>query len=72
MQLLNPRTSFQEGIMTAVRHDDAVASPPAPRVKAALPPQGDPVVDAAARLLSIPLRELYAMLWRVGLLEVTA
>jgi hypothetical protein len=30
------------------------------------------MVDAAARLLSIPLRELYAVLWRVGLIEVTA
>ena len=58
--------------MTAVRYDDAVASPPAPRVKAAPPHQGDSVVDAAAHLLSIPLRELYAVLWRVGLIEVTA
>jgi hypothetical protein len=33
---------------------------------------GDPMVDAAARLLSIPLRQLYAVLWRVGLIEVTA
>lgn len=30
---------------------------------------GDPLVDGAARLLSIPLRHLYAALWRVGLLE---
>lgn len=33
---------------------------------------GDPLVDRAARLLSIPLRHLYAALWRVGLLEVQA
>lgn len=33
---------------------------------------GDPLVDGAARLLSIPLRHLYAALWRVGLLEVQA
>jgi hypothetical protein len=33
---------------------------------------GDPMVDAAARLLSIPLRQVYAVLWRVGLIEVTA
>jgi hypothetical protein len=58
--------------MTAVRHDDVVARPPARRVTAGSPPHGDPVVDAAARLLSIPLRELYAVLWRVGLIEVTA
>jgi hypothetical protein len=31
---------------------------------------GDPMVDAAARLLSIPLRHMYAALWRVGLIEV--
>jgi len=33
---------------------------------------GDPLADAAAHLLSIPLRQLYALLWRVGLIEVTA
>ena len=31
---------------------------------------GDPLVDGAARLLSIPLRHLYAALWRAGVLEV--
>lgn len=58
--------------MTAVVLDDLVA-PPAARVSR--PPigaGGDPLVDAATRLLSIPLRELYAVLWRVGLVEVTA
>jgi hypothetical protein len=33
---------------------------------------GDPLVDGAARLLSIPMRHLYAALWRVGLLEIRA
>jgi hypothetical protein len=33
---------------------------------------GDPLVDGAAHLLSIPLRHVYAALWRVGLLEVQA
>jgi hypothetical protein len=28
---------------------------------------GDPMVDATARLLSIPLRHVYAALWRMGL-----
>ena len=28
------------------------------------------MVDAATRLLSIPLRHMYAALWRVGLIEV--
>jgi hypothetical protein len=33
---------------------------------------GDPLVDGAARLLSVPLRHMYAALWRVGLLDVQA
>ncbi|MGA7050246.1 MAG: Rv1535 family protein [Mycobacterium sp.] len=31
---------------------------------------GDPLVDGTARLLSIPVRHVYAALWRVGVLEV--
>jgi hypothetical protein len=31
---------------------------------------GDPLVDGAARLLSIGVRHVYAALWRVGVLEV--
>jgi hypothetical protein len=31
---------------------------------------GDPLVDGAARLLAIPVRHVYAALWRVGVLEV--
>ncbi len=31
---------------------------------------GDPLVDGAARLLSVPVRHVYAALWRVGVLEV--
>ncbi len=33
---------------------------------------GDPLVEGAARLLSIPMRQLYAALWRAGVLEVGA
>ena len=33
---------------------------------------GDPLVDGAARLLTIPVRHLYAALWRVGVLDVHA
>lgn len=33
---------------------------------------GDPLIDAATRLLSVPLRQAYALLWRVGLLVVDA
>jgi hypothetical protein len=31
---------------------------------------GDPLVAGAARLLCFPVRQLYAALWRMGLLEV--
>jgi hypothetical protein len=31
---------------------------------------GDPLVVGAARLLCVPLRQLYAALWRAGVLEV--
>jgi hypothetical protein len=31
---------------------------------------GDPLVDGAAWLLRAPVRQLYAALWRMGLLEV--
>lgn len=33
---------------------------------------GDPLVDGAARLLTVPLRHMYAALWRVGILEIQA
>jgi len=68
--------------MAAVLYDDVVTSAPAPRLTVKPAPKrarqspigtgGDPMVDAATRLLSIPLRQLYAVLWRVGLIEVLA
>jgi hypothetical protein len=63
--------------LTVVR-DDATIQPPAPKKVTRLVDThpffagGDPLVDGAARLLSIPLRHAYAALWRVGLLEVRA
>jgi hypothetical protein len=30
----------------------------------------DPLVEGAARLLSVPVRHVYAALWRVGLIEI--
>ena len=78
-----PHTIFEERIMTAVLDDDVVTSPPASRLTLARAPEqaskrlrqppiggGDPMIDATARLLSIPLRQVYAVLWRVGLIEV--
>ncbi|MGB9307171.1 MAG: Rv1535 domain-containing protein [Mycobacterium sp.] len=32
--------------------------------------QADPLISPIAALLNVPLRELYALLWRVGVLEV--
>jgi hypothetical protein len=68
--------------MNAVLYDDVVTTPAAPRLAVQPAPKrlrqspvgagGDPLADAAAHLLSIPLRQLYALLWRVGLIEVTA
>jgi hypothetical protein len=58
--------------MTAVVYDVGT-TPPAPRVaRSPIGAGGDPLVDAAVRLLSIPLREVYAVLWRLGLIEVTS
>ena len=57
--------------MTAVRHDDIVATPPAPR-PTPIGVGGDPLSEAVARLLSIPVRHVYAVLWRAGLIEVLA
>jgi hypothetical protein len=31
---------------------------------------GDPLADVIARVLTVPLRELYAVLWRACLLEI--
>jgi hypothetical protein len=72
--------------MTAVLYDELVTTAAAPMLTLAPAPErapkrmhrapaeagGDPLVDVSARLLSIPLRHLYAVLWRAGLIEVTA
>jgi hypothetical protein len=72
--------------MTAVLYDDVTVTPTVPRLTLApapkqapkrlhQPPIGagsDPLVDVAARLLSIPLRQVYAVLWRVGVIDVRA
>jgi hypothetical protein len=44
----------------------------APKRRPQTPVSGDPMVDTAARLLSIPFRHVYAALWRVGVIEVAA
>ncbi|OBF67837.1 hypothetical protein A5753_03000 [Mycobacterium sp. 852002-51971_SCH5477799-a] len=62
--------------LTVVRDTGTFPAPaPAPEARRrADNPQfgagGDLLVDGAARLLSVPLRHVYAALWRVGVLEV--
>ena len=70
--------------MSAVLYDDVVTTPPARGLTVSSAPKqasrrphrspigagGDPMVDGTARLLSIPLRHVYAALWRIGLIDV--
>lgn len=62
--------------LTVVRDTDTVApARPAKAARRADAPRvcgGDPLVDGAARLLTIGMRHVYAALWRVGVLEVQA
>lgn len=62
--------------MVAIAYTDITT--PAPRAAQAVKkldrrpaaPASDPVVDMATRLLSAPLHQMYAFLWRVGVLTV--
>ena len=46
-------------------------TPTSPKRRDARVGGGDPLVDGAARLLCVPLRQLYAALWRAGVIEVS-
>ncbi len=53
--------------------DPTPAAPPTPKAskRSDLSLTGaDPLIDGAARLLCVPLRQLYAALWRAGVIEV--
>ena len=55
--------------------DPTPTTPSTPKTskRSDLPMTGaDPLVEGAARLLCVPLRQLYAALWRAGILEVGA
>ncbi|MEB4208257.1 Rv1535 family protein [Mycobacterium sp. 94-17] len=67
--------------MTVIRDDDvmSVSVAPAPRETPRQTPRprpqppagaGNPLTEMTARLLSIPLHEIYAALWRMGVMEV--
>lgn len=66
--------------MTAVRYDDVVPAstapaptqPASPRRRRPAAGPTDPLMAMTTRLLSVPLHQLYAALWRVGVLEVRA
>lgn len=65
--------------LTVVRDTDtitpAIQPEPTKAARRVETPQfggGDPLVDGAARLLTIGMRHVYAALWRVGVLEVQA
>ncbi|HEY3995566.1 MAG TPA: Rv1535 family protein [Mycobacterium sp.] len=57
--------------LKVVRDTDTTAAPKT-LTRRAPDSGGDPLVNGAARLLSIPLRHVYAALWRAGVLEVQA
>ncbi|MEE6176583.1 Rv1535 family protein [Mycobacterium sp. 050134] len=60
-------------VLTVVRDSDTLpAQAPKKGSRRVHNTPGDPLVEGATRLLSIPLRHLYAALWRVGVLEVQA
>jgi hypothetical protein len=63
--------------LTVVRDLTPIQAPAPKKVTRQLDSQlfsigGDPLVDGAARLLTVPVRHVYAALWRVGILEVRA
>ncbi|OMC10373.1 Rv1535 family protein [Mycobacterium sp. SP-6446] len=70
-------TAAPKPALTVVRADTPVHVPAPKKVTSRvdvpiLGPGADPLVNGAARLLSIPLRHAYAALWRAGVLEVRA
>jgi hypothetical protein len=65
--------------MTAVRYDDVVPASVAPAPTPSSMPRrrasagsGNPLIDMTTQLLSIPLHQIYAALWRAGVIEVRA
>lgn len=65
--------------MTAVRYDDAVPAPSTPAPRHATGPRrqpsagsGNALMDMTTHVLTATLHQLYAALWRAGVIEVTA
>ncbi|MEE2854551.1 MAG: Rv1535 family protein [Actinomycetota bacterium] len=64
--------------MTAVRDDDLAPAVMVPTLRQAPKPcaqastsSGHPLMDLTTKVFSVPLRQLYAALWRAGVIEVT-
>jgi len=58
--------------LTVVRDTETTTPAPTKVTRPTFGAGADPLVDGAARLLSIPLRHVYAALWRAGVLDVQA
>ncbi|OBH35394.1 hypothetical protein A5690_10250 [Mycobacterium intracellulare] len=64
--------------MTAVRYDDLTPAPAAPASRQANPRRhpsagsGNALMDFTTHVLTATLHQLYAALWRAGVIEVTA
>lgn len=62
--------------MVAIAYTDITTPAPAPKAAPKKPNRqpvnavSDPVVDMTSRLLSGPLHQVYAFLWRTGFLSV--
>jgi hypothetical protein len=73
-----PDGRHEEAIMTAVRYDDLAPAVMVPTPRQAPKPGAqasatscNPLMDMTTKVLSVPLRQLYAALWRAGVIEVT-
>lgn len=65
--------------MTAVRYDDVTPAPVAPASRQATKPRrqpstgsGNALMDMTTHVLTATMHQLYAALWRAGVIEVTA
>ena len=60
--------SADVGVLESMNASVAAAHPIRDGVLAAV--RTDPITDLVARVLTVPLREFYALLWRAGMVEI--
>lgn len=58
------------GVQPGPQAPAAGAQPAPPWREKASADGGDPLMSAATRLLTVPMRQMYAVLWRLGVIEV--